>query len=80
MTPDPDAGEAPDETADDDDAHLMGSAGADVSAGIVVSGVGGESLRPDRREAGLPPVDEQGAKLAWGKDVEASEDDEDEDD
>ncbi len=54
--------------ASDEDRHLLGSGGHDISGAMTVSGVGGELLRTDEPEAGLDPVDEQGEKLGWGKD------------
>jgi hypothetical protein len=52
-----------------DEPGLAGSSGDDVSAGTSVSGVGGETLRTDNEEAGLPPAHEAGARIGWGKDA-----------
>ena len=52
---------------DESESHRVGSGGDDKSAGISVSGVGGEELTSERRDAGLPPADEQGARLGWGQ-------------
>jgi len=51
----------------DDTAELAGAAGADVSAGTSVSGIGGEALQTEDRDAGLLPVDEQAARIGWGR-------------
>jgi hypothetical protein len=53
--------------ADDEQPSLAGASGDDVSAGTSVSGVGGEALRTDNEEAGLDPVNEEGARIGWGK-------------
>jgi len=58
----------PEDQLDDVERKLAGSSGDDVSAGTSVSGVGGELLRTDSVEAGLPPVAEGGARLGWGRD------------
>jgi hypothetical protein len=57
---DPSADEAP---------ELAGSSGDDVSAGTSVSGVGGELGKTENRDAGLEPVNERAAEVAWGRDV-----------
>jgi hypothetical protein len=51
------------------DTTLAGSGGDDVSAGTSVSGIGGEALRVENTEAGLSPVAERAARIAWGRDV-----------
>jgi hypothetical protein len=48
---------------------LAGASGDDISAGTSVSGVGGEALKMDDSEAGLPPVHEEGARIGWGKEA-----------
>jgi hypothetical protein len=53
--------------ADPEAPQLAGAGGDDVSAGTSVSGVGGEAMRTENRDAGLLPVDEQGARIGWGK-------------
>jgi hypothetical protein len=53
--------------ADEEEPALAGASGDDVSAGTSVSGVGGEAGRTENEEAGLRPVDEQGAAIGWGK-------------
>jgi hypothetical protein len=56
----------------DDDSSapaLAGSSGDDISAGTSVSGVGGELLKTDNPQAGLKPVHERAAEVAWGRDV-----------
>lgn len=53
----------------DRETALAGVGGDDVSAGTSVSGVGGEALRTRDEDAGLRPVDEQAARIGWGKDV-----------
>jgi hypothetical protein len=59
------------EPAGDDEpgVELAGASGDDVSAGTSVSGVGGEALQTEDRDAGLAPVDEQGARIGWGRDA-----------
>lgn len=54
---------------DEQDRHLAGASGDDVSAGTSLSGVGGEMLRTDAEEVGLSPVAEGGGRLGWGKDA-----------
>lgn len=56
-----------DTTPDDADVELAGAGGDDVSAGTSVSGVGGQALQTEDRQAGLLPVDEQGARIGWGR-------------
>ena len=51
----------------DEQSSLAGASGDDVSAGTSVSGVGGEPLRTENKEAGLDPVDEQAERIGWGK-------------
>jgi hypothetical protein len=53
----------------DDEAEpgLAGSAGADVSAGTSVSGLGGEALKTDDGTTGLDPVDERATDVGWGR-------------
>ena len=53
--------------AGDEEPALAGAGGDDVSAGTSVSGIGGEALQPEDKDAGLRPVDEQGARIGWGK-------------
>jgi hypothetical protein len=53
--------------ADEHQPSLAGAAGDDVSAGTSVSGVGGEALRTEDDDGRLRPVDEQGARIGWGK-------------
>ena len=68
-------GEAPDEAEGgargdtEAEPELTGASGDDVSAGTSVSGLGGEALKTSDREAGLPPVDEQGARKGWGREA-----------
>lgn len=45
----------------------VGSGGDDMSAGITVSGLGGEELTTERPEKDLRRPDEQGARLGWGQ-------------
>ena len=54
------------------DTALAGASGDDVSAGTSVSGVGGEALVTENPDAGLRPVAERAAEVAWGKDVAES--------
>ncbi len=54
---------------DDDQPALAGASGDDLSAGTSVSGVGGEVLKTADPAAGLEPVDERAAEIAWGRDV-----------
>lgn len=54
---------------DEDGPALAGSSGDDISAGTSVSGVGGELLKTADPDAGLQPVDERAADVAWGKDA-----------
>lgn len=56
---------------DDDESGpaLAGSSGDDISAGTSVSGIGGELLKTANRQAGLKPVNERAAEVAWGRDV-----------
>lgn len=65
------AGENNAVTADrtEDDKRLAGAGGDDVSAGTSVSGVGGEGLRTENEDAGLKPVSERAAQVAWGRDM-----------
>jgi hypothetical protein len=51
------------------DQPLAGASGDDISAGTSVSGVGGEALKTSDPEAGLRPVDEEGARIGWGKEA-----------
>ena len=53
----------------EEDAALAGASGDDISAGTSVSGVGGEALRTENEDAGLRPVNEQGARIGWGRDL-----------
>ncbi len=53
--------------AEEEERHLAGSSGDDVSAGTSVSGVGGEAMETADEESGLLPVSEGGARLGWGK-------------
>ena len=53
----------------DHDRALTGVGGDDVSAGTSVSGVGGEATRTENEDAGLIPVAERAAEVAWGKDA-----------
>ena len=53
----------------DQERALAGAGGDDVSAGTSVSGVGGEATRSENEDAGLPPVADSAAQLAWGKDL-----------
>lgn len=62
-----DAGER--EAERDGEPALAGASGDDVSAGTSVSGLGGEALKTSDRDAGLPPVDEQGARKGWGREA-----------
>lgn len=54
---------------EEDEPHLAGSGGDDMSAGTSVSGVGGQAMETADEEAGLRPVHEGGADLGWGKDA-----------
>jgi hypothetical protein len=68
VTDAPDDANALTDTVDDEPA-LAGSSGDDVSAGTSVSGVGGRLGETENRDAGLTPVDERAAEVAWGRDV-----------
>ena len=60
----------PDEAAPEGtERSLAGASGDDVSAGTSVSGVGGELLKNESDETGLPSVAEGGARLGWGRDA-----------
>ena len=52
---------------EEEERHLAGSSGDDVSAGTSVSGVGGEAMETADEESGLLPVSEGGARLGWGQ-------------
>jgi hypothetical protein len=54
---------------DSTDRALAGAGGDDMSAGTSVSGVGGEVNRTANEDAGLSPVEERAAEVAWGRDV-----------
>ena len=54
---------------EEEERHLAGSGGDDISAGTSVSGVGGQAMETADEEAGLRPVHEGGADLGWGKDA-----------
>jgi len=73
VTDDPLAGASGDDQplagASGDDQPLAGASGDDISAGTSVSGVGGEALKTDDPEVGLPPVHEEGARIGWGKEA-----------
>jgi hypothetical protein len=54
------------------DRPLAGASGDDISAGTSVSGVGGGALKTEDRDAGLPPIAEEGARIGWGKEAAAT--------
>lgn len=56
-------------TENDSDRALAGAGGDDMSAGTSVSGVGGEVNRTENDDAGLAPVADRAAQVAWGKDA-----------
>ena len=50
-----------------DDTALASAGGDDVSAGTSVSGVGGQALSTEDRDAKLMPVAERAAEVGWGR-------------
>ena len=56
----------------DQDTALAGTGGDSKSAGTSVSGVGGELGRTEDPDAGLRPVAERAAEVAWGRNVAES--------
>ncbi|HVL05097.1 MAG TPA: hypothetical protein VM388_03865 [Acidimicrobiales bacterium] len=56
----------------DQDTALAGTGGDSKSAGTSVSGVGGELGSTEDADAGLRPVAERAAEVAWGRDVAES--------
>jgi hypothetical protein len=59
----------PREAEGQDAPALAGASGDDISGGTSVSGVGGELSKTDDRQDGLQPVNEQAARIGWGKDA-----------
>jgi len=66
--------EVAENAAGEEEPALAGAAGADVTAGTSVSGVGGEQLQGEDRDEGLAPVNEQAERIGWGKTMRDSPD------
>lgn len=60
------------DNSNDGEPALAGASGDDLSAGTSVSGVGGELGSTEDAEAGLVPVAERAAEVAWGRNVAES--------